>query len=433
MKKIIFLFSLILSFMSLSACSEDDKKSPIPNSGGNGGGEEKPKAEKVKMLWFDAEANFQRFANKENIVYYLDKAKATGFNKIVVDVRPIQGDVLYKSDFMIPLVEIRGQVVNRDWDYLQFFIDEAHKRNLKVTVSTTIFTAGLPTAREGMVYRDSKWDGKTCVEYTKDKGMIDIRDDKTKVAAFLNPASPEVQEFCLKFVTELLTKYDFDSYALDYCRYPGEESDFSETSRKAFEDYLGVKMNNFPEDIFKWNADGTKKTGIYYKQWWEFRSMLIQSFIKKVRAEINRIKPDVTLEYWAPSWYNALYVQGQNWGSKQYDPSLSNFNWASASYKRTGFAEYLDVFLCGTYLSKIYGINDPESIEYGIANAKKIIGGDCTVYGTIYALNHKENIKDAVFVCLTQSSGLMVFDIVQVIDFNLWSDIKKGIDLAEKN
>lgn len=91
----------------------------------------------------------------------------------------------------------------------------------------------------------------------------------------------------------------------------------------------------------------------------------------------------------------------------------------------------LDTFLCGTYLTKIFGLNDPESIEYGIARAQRIVHGACKVYGTLYALNHKDNIADAVYVCLSQSEGLMVFDIVQVIEFNQWAAIKEGIQRAE--
>ncbi|MCS2304200.1 family 10 glycosylhydrolase [Bacteroides ovatus] len=87
------------------------------------------------------EANFERFSKKENITYYLDLAKSTGFNKIVVDVRPVQGDALFKSSYLTPLTDLADTHIERDWDYLQFFIDEAHKRELKVTVSATIFTA----------------------------------------------------------------------------------------------------------------------------------------------------------------------------------------------------------------------------------------------------------------------------------------------------
>jgi hypothetical protein len=87
--------------------------------------------------------------------------------------------------------------------------------------------------------------------------------------------------------------------------------------------------------------------------------------------------------------------------------------------------------MLGSYLYDVYGLDNNESIEYAIDRAYKLIGDDCTIYGTIYGENNKENMEDAVYVCLTQSAGLMVFDIVQVINYNLWEDIKRGIDRAE--
>ena len=44
------------------------------------------KTEKPKYLWMCIDANFERFSHKDSICYYLDKAKETGFNQIVVDV-----------------------------------------------------------------------------------------------------------------------------------------------------------------------------------------------------------------------------------------------------------------------------------------------------------------------------------------------------------
>jgi len=138
MKVIIWTLSLVLLFTS---CGSD-----IVNNGGSiyddpAGMDEKDtsdKPEKVKMLWLDAEANFKLFAQKSNITTYLDLAKKTGFNMIVVNVRPVQGDVLYKSEFMPELTTINGITVNRDWDYLQYFIEEAHQRDLKVVADATI-------------------------------------------------------------------------------------------------------------------------------------------------------------------------------------------------------------------------------------------------------------------------------------------------------
>ena len=137
-----------------------------------------------KYLWFDAEANFERFASKDSISYYLEKAKSVGFNQVVVDVKPIYGEVLYKSKILPPLTTVNGKVIHRDWDYLQYFINEARRLGLKVTVSTAMFPSGHPATNEGLVYEESRWDGKTCLEYTPDGKMLDIREDKKKVGNF---------------------------------------------------------------------------------------------------------------------------------------------------------------------------------------------------------------------------------------------------------
>ena len=109
-----------------------------------------------------------RFASQDSIRYWLDRAVETGFNRIVVDVKPVEGDVLYKSDFMTELTDFRGTKTDRTWDYLQFFLDEAARRDLEVTVSTTIFPAGLTATRQGPVFRDAAFDGRTCIEYMPD-------------------------------------------------------------------------------------------------------------------------------------------------------------------------------------------------------------------------------------------------------------------------
>ncbi|KAA4290581.1 family 10 glycosylhydrolase, partial [Bacteroides ovatus] len=253
--------------------------------------------EKPKYLWFDAEANFERFSSKDSISYYLEKAKDVGFNQVVVDVKPIYGEVLYKSKILPPLTTVHNKVIERDWDYLQYFIDEAHRLGLKVTVSTAVFTAGHPATCEGLVYEDKRWNGKTCLEYMSNNKMLDIRDDKQKVGAFLNPVRKDVRNFALSIIREIVKNYDIDAYALDYCRYPADNSDFSNETRKAFENYLGKKIKNFPEDIFSWNTDGSKRPGIYFKEWWAFRANVISSFVKEVRENIHSINKNVKLEY----------------------------------------------------------------------------------------------------------------------------------------
>ncbi|MGK6350401.1 alpha amylase family protein [Parapedobacter sp. DT-150] len=66
-------------------------------------------------------------------------------------------------------------------------------------------------------------------------------------------------------------------------------------------------------------------------------------------------------------------------------------------------------------------------MEYGLARGKRLLHGDTKMHGSIYALNHRDNIEEAVYLCLKDSDGLMVFDIVQVIGFDQWDAIKRGI------
>jgi uncharacterized lipoprotein YddW (UPF0748 family) len=421
MKKMMLILACILFVFTVYAEKEKAGKSDLP-------------AEKSKYLWIDASANYSRFLKKEPIAFYLDKAKETGFNHLVVDVRPGVGDVLYKSCFLPALDSARGNTHKRDWDYLQYFIDEAKKRDMKISVSVTVFPVGEPESRTGVVYRSREWDGKTCIEYLSGNRMMDIRDDSSKVAVFLNPVFPEVREYCLKFIREIVENYDFDGFVLDYCRYPGPESDFSDASREAFEKYTGEKVEHFPEDIYTYEADGTgqyyRKFGKYGKEWFEFRAKIIHDFIKESRDLIKSIKPQVELAYWTGSWYPVLYLQGQNWASKKFDVSVEYSDWASPGYKNTGFADLLDVFMCGTYLTKVYGLDVPESIEAGLARAKEITMGDNTLVASIYAQNY-EHIEDAAYVGLSQTEGLVVFDIIQVINYNLWDSLKRAIDKAE--
>ncbi len=414
-----YIKNILILFLAVSftlSCSTSGKKS----------GDEKP-----KLLWLDAEANFERFSSKDSVCYYLDMARHTGFNGVVVDVRPMLGDVLYKSKLLPPLTTFGdGYVYKRDWDYLQFFIDEARKRNMKVTVSAGILPAGLVKTKTGTAYQDTTWNDKVCVAYTP--GGLKNMKETDEYALFLNPALTSVQKFVTEYVSEIVSNYDFDGFALDYCRYCNANYDFSDSTRVAFEKFVGEKVERFPEDIFTYDKNGSRIPGKYYKQWWEYRSTTITKLITEIRTTVKSIKPNMELNYWAASWIHSIYGNGQNWGSKKhYDPSQLFPEWASETYKNTGFADQLDVFMLGSYLYDVHGLDNNESIEYAIDRAYKLIGDDCRIYGTVYGENNIKNMEDAVHMCLTKSAGLMVFDIVQVIKYNLWDDIKKGIERAE--
>ena len=272
------LFSLLIAAATLlSACTQQPQAA----------------AGKPKYLWFDASANYQRFMQRDSIDYYLDKARYAGFNNVVVDVRGVDGEALYPSQ-VIPHKN------DRDWDYLEYFITAAHSRGMKVMVGTTIFTAGSPRLKRGPAYyENSPLKGRTCQLYLPE-GMICNDDYTNDVSTFLIPSMPENQEYALSFIKELTERYDIDGYSLDYCRYPGVASDFSEFSRRDFEKYLGHEVENWPEDIYTFPKEGWPLTpGKYYKQWWTYRSKVISDFVARATQTIKSIKPHVEVSYWA--------------------------------------------------------------------------------------------------------------------------------------
>ena len=408
----------------------------LNSSCGGGSKSTSEMAAKEKSLWFDASANLQTFLVKENVGKYLDKAAETGFTKVIIDVRAGSGYPMYPSKVLPEITVMNGQEIQRDWDYLGYFIEEAHKRNLLVTASITTFVGGRQHNGEGMVYDDpEKWDGKSSVEYLPDRGMIDIRENHSQHHVFMNPLDPDWRKITLDLLREIVTNYAVDGIALDYCRYANNgNTDFSEMTRNAFEQYLGKKLELFPDDIFKYNDEGNRVHGVYYQDWWAFRAKNIHDFIKEARDLIKGVNPDIVLEYWAASWYNSLHSHGQNWGSKRHDTAKERPDFANEDYAKYAFADLLDIFQSGAYLEKIWGLDEPESIEAQLANTMRIVQGDCKVLGSIYAANQRtfETMSDAVFIALRDTDGLSIFDIVQVIRYDLWDGIKDGIRRANE-
>ncbi len=393
----------------------------------SGCGRKNISSQKPITAWICTDANFARFATRDSVRWYLDKIKQTGFNQVCVDVKGADGQVLYNSDFLPVMTEHGGVVIeNRGWDYLGYFLEEAHKRGLKVMVSIAPFSVGVACERFGAVYKNPELKKYTCLKYTP-SGMIKLEDDPTEVGVNMNPCLRFTQDYGLRTISEVLSRYDVDALCLDYCRYPGGQTDFSDSSRIAFEKFLGKRVERFPEDVYTFGPDGEKIPGKYYRQWWTWRGTVIKDFIAQVRDLRDSLKPSCKLEYWAASWLHAIYVNGQNWGSedvKWYEGQ----SWASEDYDKAAFAQLLDVFITGTYLERVWDLSDNESIEYGLMRTNRDINGACSVNGSIYAVNHLDQFDDACYLCLRDTDGLMVFDLCQIASNNLWDKIKSGID-----
>ncbi len=413
-----------------------------------------PTAEKPRFIWVDAAANFPDFADsKENIARDLALAKNAGFTDIVVDVRPTTGDVLFHTDHC-QQVEWLGawlpegyQKVTRTamWDYLQAFIDEGRKLDLRIHAAINTFPGGNHTSigDAGLLFRDpSKRDWATVLNLKPEDGGIVSIMSTSQSAKFFNPVRDDVQEYICSLLEDLAAYEGLAGIFLDRGRFDGFTSDFSDYTREKFEAYIGQKVQRFPSDILP--AGHT--TGIpaqqpvHFRKWLEFRAKVIHDFMEKARAAVKKVNPDLKFGVYVGGWYSSYYDVGVNWASPRYNVA-ANFAWATTQYQQYGYADLMDQMLIGAYAkpNAVYGTNE-WTMQGFCSLAKQRTMGDCPMvaggpdvgnwdYEDKFTQEEENRaITQSVAACYRACDGYFLFDMIHLKKANQWQYVKAGID-----
>ena len=452
--------AMVAGLMSLYSCSNDDglKYWDI---------EEEPTTEKVPLkpryIWVDASSNSQDFfTDKSTIARDLALAKEAGFSDVVVDVRSTTGDLLYKSSHCQLVTSFNAWPIggggkktfyyDGSWDYLQTFIDEGHKLGLKIHAGFNTMTGGTANGgpidgsasinAAGILFRDPAKKEWATYRYNNGKptNTLDLSEETEK---FFNPAHHEVQEYLCNLLKDL-AKYDLDGIVLDRGRFNDLHSDFSDISRRQFEDYIGKKVTNWPTDILP--AGSTSSTlganyTEYTKLWLEYRAKVIYDFMVKAREAVKSVNPDIMFGVYVGAWYNSYYNTGVNWASKRYN-AVANHKWATARYSEYGYAALMDHILLGAYANpKAVNGTGEWSMEGFCSQGKTKIGNDCPVvvggpdvdwrWSGSGAQYSKTDILDAieksVGACINACDGYFLFDMIHLkIDPEKWDAISDG-------
>lgn len=407
-------------------------------------------APKRSVMWIDGEANFARFSNTDSIDFYIKKLKSLGFTDLVVDIRPITGEVFYESAYAPQMLEWHGAKRSKELDYLGYFIQKGHQLGMRVQANLNVFVAGHNYFGRGQIYSGhSRW---ATMVYTPEKGIIPITEEKQKYGAMVNPINPEFRIHILNVLKEVVRKYPkLDGIILDRARYDGITADFSDLSRRKFEGYIGEKIPNFPADIFTWkkNADGkyAVERGKYFLKWVEWRTKNIHDFFAQALAEIKSVNKNISFGTYTGAWYPSYYEVGVNFASKKYDPS-KDFDWATPRYKNYAYANLLDFYMTGNYYTDItieeyrksnnsvWNETDSQAqsgtwycVEGSCKHLRTILKGNKFLGGILVDQFYSDPAKlsKAIEMNLKESDGLMVFDIVHIITKNLWKEVENGM------
>jgi uncharacterized lipoprotein YddW (UPF0748 family) len=140
--------------------------------------------------------------------YQLDELQKDGINAIIFQVRP-ECDALYKSPFE-PwsrfLTGVQGQAPSKDWDPLQWMVEECHKRGMELHAWINPYRA------------------KTKTTTTLSSNHIAIKHPELVFSYdglfVLNPGNPINREYICKIADDIVRRYDIDGLHIDDYFYP---------------------------------------------------------------------------------------------------------------------------------------------------------------------------------------------------------------------
>ncbi len=410
-----------------------------------------PANAKGRFVWIDAAANFKDYANSEaKIDADMKKIKETGFTAVIVDVRPTNSGVLFRSDTEDALTRVDAWVNGSylwlqrtaDFDYLQAFIDAGKEVGLDVYASINTMVGGCECpyglGNDGFLFKDSSKKSWATVVNTAD-GLVNVM-DMGQGTKFLNPANDEVVDYLVNLLADLAEYDGLKGIILDRCRYDDNDllSDFSEVSRTKFEEHLGRPVTDWPGEIFapgvsKLNGNGTA----IQKTWMEFRAKNIHDFVEKASERVHQVNPDIRFGAYVGGWYSSYYNSGVNWASPKYETS-SFYSWATPDYNEYGYADHCDIMIIGAYAStsSIYGSNE-WTMQGFCKRAETLFKGDVPFVGgpdignsTGFPGGGQGHLMTKIVdACINSSTeGMFFFDLCHIKMYDYWNDIENAFD-----
>ncbi|AST56513.1 S-layer protein [Thermoanaerobacterium thermosaccharolyticum] len=395
-------------------------------------------------LWMEIHANKNRILNSKYFEDVLDKCVQSGISSIILSVKDTSGFCIYNSK-IVPHYSYFDPDFEKNKDYLDLYINMAHSKNLKIYAAVDVFSEGNKENKNilSKAYEKPEWqtymygidpNGNASIRPITDSDEMltfDSIDDFADI--FVNPVREDVQQYETNVIKEIATNYNIDGIVLDRVRFVGLAADFSDYTKDKFERFIGEKVYNWPEDIYKLKiSDSGEKQIIYgdlFGNWITFRASVIKKFIVGIREIIKKLDKKVELIDYAGSWYPIYYQVGANWASEKYIPE--DYPWVGKEYSKTGYAEYLDKLMSGFYYPDVTideAIKNGKpaywySVEGSGIMASKVTMNVVPIIGSLFVKQYEgnpENFKKAIDMCFKKSQGCMLFDLSYIEDYNWW-------------
>ncbi len=220
------------------------------------------------------------YKNKGDIVRIMDNCRDAGFNTVLFQVRG-RAAAFYRSRIE-PWDELLG---GRDpgFDPLSVACDEARKRGLRIHAWANVMPAWRgkkpPKNQDHVFYARRDWFWRDEMGAYQPMGWY----------LSLNPCYPEVREYLVAVMHEIVNNYPVDGLHLDYIRFPNEWNASYPS---------GTSVPDYPRD--------TRTLRLFYeatgetpdsspKRWRDWRTQQVNLLVRDISNMIQKTKPRVLL------------------------------------------------------------------------------------------------------------------------------------------
>lgn len=173
---------------------------------------------------------------KEALTAKLDNLKQLGINTVFFQVKP-DGTALWDSKILPWSDTLTGKIgENPGYDPLQFILDEAHKRGMKVHAWFNPYRVTTNTKPSTVAELNRTLSQQPASIFVLHRDWIRISSDRF----VLDPGIPEARDWITSIVAEVVAKYPVDGVQFDdyfYTETPGSSLNDNQTWRKYGQQY----------------------------------------------------------------------------------------------------------------------------------------------------------------------------------------------------
>jgi uncharacterized lipoprotein YddW (UPF0748 family) len=240
----------------------------------------------VRGVWL-TNVDSEVLNSRENIVEAVNLLDELGFNSIFV-VTWNKAMTSYPSKIMKDLTGVEIDTLFTGRDPLKELIDEAHSKKIKVIAWFEFgFSSSYQEDGGNILKNKPEWASRT-----KDGELV-----QKNGFEWMNGFNPDVQEFMLSLIMEVVENYDIDGIQGDD-RLPAmpSEAGYEEYTMELYrEQHRGKNPPKYEKDY----------------SWIKWRSGLLNKFMNRIYTSVKEVKPDIIVSM-APSiypWSEEEYLQ----------------------------------------------------------------------------------------------------------------------------